>query len=113
MSRVDSPIWWGGTQSQGGNGNEPAANPASMESQYAIQQELGHGTYGTVYRATRRSDREQFAIKELPKRRIKNLQGVLMEARATVRIVAVGSLLMAVAGENYADARTPKCAQAG
>ena len=50
-----------------------------MESQYHIQTELGHGTYGTVYQAARRSDSELFAIKELPKRRIKNLQGVLTE----------------------------------
>ena len=97
---MDLPIRWGSTDS-GAQADDPVANSASVNSLYLFGPELGHGTYGnkqllgllttnndgvccltddsmigTVYKAKRRQDDEEFAIKELPKRRIKNIGSV-------------------------------------
>eukprot|EP00750_Incisomonas_marina_P011775 INCI16417.1.p1 GENE.INCI16417.1~~INCI16417.1.p1 ORF type:complete len:677 (-),score=116.79 INCI16417.1:2382-4412(-) len=51
----------------------------SIRDSYALGAELGSGTYGRVLKGTRRKDRKEFAVKEIPKFQVRNLQGVRNE----------------------------------
>lgn len=49
-------------------------NP-NVRSKYHLTKELGCGAYGTVYLAKHRISGEEFAVKEIPKWKVKNLSG--------------------------------------
>ena len=58
---------------------------ASVHSAYLFAEELGRGTFGIVYKGKRKSDGEIVAIKEIPKRRVRNFS----QLRNEVKIMSV------------------------
>lgn len=62
---------------------------------YRWTQELGHGTYGTVYKARRKSDGLPCAVKEIPKRKVKDL-GMLQREVQVMRMLHHGNILRPV-----------------
>ena len=61
-----------------GNANLSGAN---VWKDYQLGEELGRGTYGSVYFATKRKDRIKVAVKEIPKRRCRDLNKLRNEVR--------------------------------
>ena len=66
--------WWptGGRGASGGSGG-------IVQSHYTLGEELGSGTYGRVLCAIRKRDHQPFAVKEIPKFKVRNLQDVRNE----------------------------------
>jgi len=61
------------------NQARPVVASDSIHMSYNLGVELGSGTYGRVLRATRKRDNKGFAVKEIPKFQVRNLQDVRNE----------------------------------
>jgi serine/threonine protein kinase len=53
-------------------GSQPAISTGDVRTEYRLAEELGSGTYGTVFKATRRRDGKSFAVKEIPKAQVRS-----------------------------------------
>ena len=69
--------WWGTQEVADG----PSAKGNNVRADFNVLQQLGAGTYGTVYKGSRKSDGLEVAVKERPKRRIRNLRTVRDEVK--------------------------------
>ena len=83
MALFTSSFTLGTQESSGSGANLTGTN---VWKDYQLGEELGRGTYGAVYLATKRKDMSKVAIKEIPKRRCRDLKKLRREVRIMERL---------------------------
>ena len=72
---------WSSGVGVGGSSGAAIISSASVHSAFTFGPELGRGTFGVVYKGSRKKDGKVVAIKEIPKRRLRDLAKLRNEVK--------------------------------